>query len=59
MEIAAGNILLIESVLLLISIIAGKTTSKLGVPTLIFFLVVGILAGSEGIGGIHFEKKLE
>jgi len=56
MEIAPGNILLIGSLLLLISIIAGKTTSKLGVPTLIFFLVVGILAGSEGIGGIQFEN---
>jgi uncharacterized membrane protein YtjA (UPF0391 family) len=43
-------------VLLLISIIAGKTTGKLGVPTLIFFLVVGILAGSEGIGGIYFDN---
>lgn len=52
----AGNILLIASILLLISIIAGKTTSRLGVPTLIFFLVVGILAGSEGIGGIHFDN---
>jgi cell volume regulation protein A len=40
----------------LISIIAGKTTSRLGVPTLIFFLIVGILAGSEGIGGIHFDN---
>src|SRR6476660_2787392 len=56
MIIDAGNILLIGSVLLLISIIAGKTTGKLGVPTLIFFLIVGILAGSEGIGGIYFDN---
>ncbi|MEP7108970.1 MAG: potassium/proton antiporter [Ferruginibacter sp.] len=56
MQIEAGNILLIGSILLLVSIIADKTTSKLGVPTLIFFLIVGILAGSEGIGGIHFEN---
>src|SRR6186997_2175565 len=55
MNIEVGNLLLIGSILLLISIIAGKTTSRLGVPTLIFFLIVGILAGSEGIGGIHFE----
>jgi cell volume regulation protein A len=26
------------------------------VPTLIFFLIVGILAGSEGLGGIHFDN---
>lgn len=56
MFIEAGNILLIGSVLLLISVIAGKTTSRLGVPTLIFFLIVGVLAGSEGIGGIHFDN---
>src|SRR6188768_2891054 len=56
MNIEVGNLLLIGSILLLISIIAGKTTSKLGVPTLIFFLIVGILAGSEGIGGIHFDN---
>ncbi len=56
MFIEPGNILLIGSILLLISIIAGKTTNKLGVPTLIFFLIVGVLAGSEGIGGIHFDN---
>jgi len=56
MFIDPGNILLVGSVLLLISVIAGKTTSRLGVPTLIFFLIVGVLAGSEGIGGIHFDN---
>jgi cell volume regulation protein A len=56
MFIEPGNILLIGSVLLLISIIAGKTTKRLGVPTLILFLIVGILAGSEGIGGIYFDN---
>lgn len=56
MFIDAGNILLIGSLLLLLSVIAGKTTNKLGVPTLIFFLVIGVLAGSEGIGGIHFDN---
>ena len=56
MFIEPGNLLLVGSILLLISIIAGKTTSRLGVPTLIFFLIVGILAGSEGIGGIHFDN---
>ncbi|HLA53377.1 MAG TPA: cation:proton antiporter, partial [Flavitalea sp.] len=54
--IETGNILLIGSILLLLSVIAGKTTNRLGVPTLIFFLIVGILAGSEGVGGIHFDN---
>jgi len=55
MHITAEHGLLVVSVLLLLSIIGGKTTSKWGVPTLIFFLLVGILAGSEGVGGIPFD----
>lgn len=56
MFIKAENIILIGSILLLISVIADKTTNKLSVPTLIFFLIIGVLAGSEGIGGIHFDN---
>jgi cell volume regulation protein A len=56
MFIEAGNILLIGSLLLLLSVLAGKATTRLGVPTLIFFLIIGVLAGSEGIGGIHFDN---
>jgi potassium/hydrogen antiporter len=52
---AIGNILLIGSVLLLISIIAGKTSYRFGLPTLLLFLLIGMLAGSEGIGGIYFD----
>jgi cell volume regulation protein A len=56
MFIEPGNILLVGSILLILSVIAGRTLRRLGVPTLIFFLIVGILAGSEGIGGIHFDN---
>lgn len=55
MILTLENILLIGSILLFISILAGKTSFKFGVPTLIFFLIIGMLAGSEGIGGIHFN----
>jgi potassium/hydrogen antiporter len=55
MSITIDNILLIGSILLLLSILAGKTSFRLGVPTLIFFVIVGMLAGSEGIGGIAFD----
>ena len=55
MNVTIENILLIGSILLLISIIAGKTSYRFGVPTLILFLLVGMLAGSEGLGGIHFN----
>lgn len=56
MNITIENILLIGSVLLFISIIVGKTSYKFGVPTLLLFLLIGMLAGSDGIGKIHFEN---
>ncbi|WPP49106.1 potassium/proton antiporter [Catalinimonas niigatensis] len=55
MSITIENILLIGSLLLLISIIAGKTSYRFGVPTLILFLFIGMLAGSEGVGRIYFN----
>ncbi|MCG2462332.1 potassium/proton antiporter [Flavobacteriaceae bacterium F89] len=55
MNITIENILLIGSLLLFISVIIGKPSYKFGVPTLLIFLVIGMLAGSEGIGGIHFN----
>jgi len=56
MDITIENIVLIGSVLLFISILAGKTSYRFGVPTLLLFLAVGMLAGSEGIGGIYFDE---
>ena len=55
MKFSPENIILISSILLIASIIANKTSYKLGIPTLIFFLLVGMLAGSEGIGKIYFN----
>lgn len=55
MHLTIENILLVGSLLLLVSIIAGKTSYKFGVPTLLLFLAIGMLAGSDGIGGIHFN----
>ena len=55
MNLTIENILLVGSILLFISIIVGKTSYKFGVPTLILFLAIGMLAGSDGIGGIRFD----
>ncbi|GGD24328.1 K+/H+ antiporter [Flavobacterium orientale] len=56
MNLTIENILLVGSLLLFVSIIVGKTSYKFGVPTLLLFLAIGMLAGSDGIGGIHFDN---
>ncbi|MDT0554574.1 potassium/proton antiporter [Patiriisocius hiemis] len=56
MNITIENIVLVGSILLFISIIVGKTSYKFGVPTLLLFLAIGMLAGSDGIIGINFDN---
>jgi potassium/hydrogen antiporter len=55
MILTAENILLFSSILLILSILASKTSYRLGVPALLMFLGLGMLAGSEGVGNIHFD----
>lgn len=55
MILSSENIILAGSILLIASLLASKTSHKLGIPTLILFLCIGMLAGSEGIGGIYFD----
>ena len=55
MSFTPENILLIGSILLFISIISSKTSFRIGIPTLILFLIIGMLAGSDGFGGIYFD----
>lgn len=56
MNITIENILLVGSLLLFVSIIVSKTSFRFGVPTLLLFLAIGMLAGSEGIGKINFDN---
>ncbi len=52
---AINTAILVAGILLLLGIISSKFSSRLGMPVLVMFLGLGMLAGSEGIGGIAFE----
>lgn len=47
--------LVLVGAFLLLSVIASKASAKLGIPALILFIALGMLAGSDGPGGIAFE----
>jgi cell volume regulation protein A len=53
---AVDILILVSGVLLLLGIASSKVSARLGVPVLVLFLLLGMLAGSEGIGGIDFEN---
>lgn len=48
-------LLTICGVLLVVSVLSSRASQRIGVPIALFFLLVGMLAGSEGIGGIPFD----
>lgn len=56
MAVTIEYLLLGASGLLLLSVIASKASGRIGVPALLLFLVIGMLAGSDGPGGIHFDN---
>ncbi|WP_322489015.1 potassium/proton antiporter [Chloroflexus sp.] len=51
---ATEPLLLITGLLLAISVAATRASNRFGVPALILFMAVGMLAGSDGPGGIAF-----
>lgn len=48
-------IIFLAGALFTTSILATVITPRLGVPLLLVFLIVGMLAGENGPGGIHFD----
>lgn len=50
------SMMMICGVVLLISITTSKVLYKFGVPILLVFIVLGMIFGSDGIGGIYFSN---
>ena len=47
--------LLVVGVLIALSVLFSRRIDRLGVPIVLLFLVLGMLGGSEGIGGVAFD----
>lgn len=50
-----NTILLLLALLLFVSVVASTLSARLGLPLLLMFLVVGMLAGEQGLGGVSFD----
>lgn len=53
--VSINTVVFMIGVLLLLGIGSSKFSARIGMPVLVLFLGVGMVAGSEGIGGIAFE----
>ncbi len=50
------QLILLAAVLILLGILSSKLSARLGLPMLVLFLLVGMLAGEDGIGRIAFDN---
>ena len=53
--LSSEPLLLGAAVLIIGGVLASKLANRLGVPALLLFLGLGMLAGTDGIGGIDFD----
>lgn len=53
---ATAILLAVFGVLMAVSALMTRTVDRFGVPIVLLFLVLGMLGGSEGIGGLAFDN---
>ena len=56
MPISLEWIFIIFSSLVILSVLTIKFSIRFGIPSLILFIAIGMLAGSDGPGGIEFDS---
>ena len=53
--VASALIFAAFGIMLTVAVTFSRASARLGVPLALGFLLIGVLAGSEGIGKIPFE----
>lgn len=56
LDLNVDYFILLAALLLIIGVLTTKFSTRLGVPALVLFLLVGMVMGSDGLGLIYFDN---